>query len=213
MARLIDLTRTLDASVPGFEQQPARRIDVDGWNATTLQLYSHCGTHIDAPVHFGVGTQTVDELPLERCMAQAWLVDLTPTEPKQLLTSDDLGAAKDRVQAGDGVLLRTDWHVRYGQPEFRDALPRISEELAQWLVERRVGLVGVEPPSVADVNNLEEVTKIHEILFAGDVIIVEGLVNLDAIREPKVRLIALPLKIAQGDGCPVRAVVVEGDLS
>lgn len=213
MARLIDLTRTLDTRVPGFEKEPARRIDVDGWNATTLQLYSHCGTHIDAPVHFGVGDQTVDELPLERCVAQAWVADLTPTEPRQLLMPDDLGETKDRVQPGDGLLLRTDWHHRFGQPEFRDALPRVSEELANWLVERQVGLLGVEPPSIADVNILAEVTKIHEILFAGDVIIVEGLVNLDEIREPKVRLVALPLKIAEGDGCPVRAIAVEGELS
>jgi kynurenine formamidase len=81
--------------------------------------------------------------------------------------------------------------------------------LARWLVQRQVGLIGVEPPSVADVNNSEELARIHTILFEGDVIIVEGLANLDAITQPRVHFIVLPLKIGRGDGCPVRALAVE----
>lgn len=211
MARLIDLTHTLHRHVPGVRLKPARRLETDGWNATTLELYSHCGTHMDAPVHFGVGTQTIDALPLDRCLSRAWLANLTPVTPRQLLTSDDLGPVRDHLQPGEGLLVRTDWHQKWGQPEFRDELPRVSEELAAWLVERQVGLLGVEPPSVADVNDLVELTRIHQILFAGDVILVEGLAHLDQIRQPSVRLIALPLKIQHGDGCPVRAIAVEGE--
>ena len=70
-------------------------------------------------------------------------------------------------------------------------------------------MLGVEPPSVADVNNLEEVTRIHRILLEGGVVIVEGLANLSALTKPKVTLIALPLKIAAGDGAPARAVAIE----
>ncbi|HRX80869.1 MAG TPA: cyclase family protein, partial [Pirellulaceae bacterium] len=70
-----------------------------------------------------------------------------------------------------------------------------------------VALIGVEPPSVADVNNIEEVTEIHRILLGGGIVIVEGLVNLDQLPS-KVEFIALPLKIRGGDGCPVRAIAV-----
>jgi kynurenine formamidase len=48
-----------------------------------------------------------------------------------------------------------------------------------WCVERKVKLLGVEPPSVADVNNKEEPTHIHAIL--GEGVIVEGLTNPDQV--------------------------------
>jgi kynurenine formamidase len=62
---------------------------------------------------------------------------------------------------------------------------------------------------VADVNDLPEVTRIHEILLGGNVIIIEGLTNLGNIKRELVDLIALPLKIAQGDGAPARVIALE----
>jgi kynurenine formamidase len=76
-------------------------------------------------------------------------------------------------------------------------------------VEKKVRMLGVEPPSVADVNNIEELTTIHKILFEGGVIVVEGLANLTSLSKPQVTFIALPLKIAAGDGAPARAVAIE----
>jgi kynurenine formamidase len=72
-------------------------------------------------------------------------------------------------------------------------------------------MLGVEPPSVADVNNIEELTATHRILFEGGVIVVEGLANLTSLSKPRVTFIALPLKVAGGDGAPVRAVAIEED--
>ena len=74
---------------------------------------------------------------------------------------------------------------------------------------RKVALVGVEPPSVADVNSVEELTVVHRILLGGNVVIVEGLAHLDQLRREVVEFIALPLKIVGGDGCPVRAIAIE----
>ena len=75
-------------------------------------------------------------------------------------------------------------------------------------------MLGVETPSIADVNNLPEVTLIHKILLGGGVNIVEGLTNLDALAPgEKVFFAALPLKIAGGDGCPCRAFAFEGGLA
>ena len=70
-------------------------------------------------------------------------------------------------------------------------------------------MLGVEPPSVADVNNLEELTAVHEALLSAGVIIVEGLTNLDQIRNLKVTFMAFPLKVAMGDGAPARAFAIE----
>ena len=209
MSRIIDLTVSLDNGLAGVSIEPARRIETDGWNATTLHLYSHSGTHMDAPKHFNVTEQTIDEIPLDQCMGPAWVVDLTDIEPRTLIQVSDLGGAKNRIRAGDGLLLRTGWSRHLGTPSYRNSLPRVSLELARWCGEKKVRMLGVEPPSVADVNNIEELTAVHKALLGSGIIIVEGLTNLDQIQSEKVTFMALPLKVAQGDGAPVRAFAIE----
>jgi kynurenine formamidase len=208
--RIVDLSLPIDNGMRGVQIAPCTTIAEKGWNTTTLSLYSHCGTHMDAPKHFlGDGAATIDQQSLAVCCGPAKVVDLTPVLPCELITIERLCKRIAAVEPGDRLLLRTDWSKRLGTPDYRDALPRISRELARWLVEREVALVGVEPPSVADVNDLREVTDVHQTLFRGNVVILEGLTNLDQLRKPVVKLIALPLRIAGGDGSPVRAIAIE----
>lgn len=207
--RIVDLTRPIDGDLPGVSIRPAKRLEADGWNATTLEMYSHSGTHLDAPCHFLPDGAKLDQQDLTVCCGPARVIDLTPTEPSELLTVERFQAAAGEVRSGERLLLRTDWHRRYPDESYRHALPRIGAELAEWLVERGVALLGVEPPSVADVNNLEEVTAVHRTLFEGGVLIVEGLCNLDALKSDRVDFIALPLRIVDGDGSPVRAIAIE----
>jgi kynurenine formamidase len=139
------------------------------------------------------------------------VVSLPHTQPKALIEVNDLGKVQALLQPDDSLLLRTGWSRHLANPElYRDQLPRVSEGLARWCVERRVKLLGVEPPSVADVTNLTELTRIHRILLGGRVDIVEGLTNLESLHEENVFFMALPLKPAGGDGSPVRALAFEG---
>jgi kynurenine formamidase len=211
MSRIIDLTLTLKSGMRGVQFEPARIIEKDGWNATTLSLYSHCGTHMDAPIHFGVGRQTIDQLDVSRLIGPAWVVDVRPIEPRASIGIEPMSGIADKIKPGDSVLICTGWSKYYEQDRYRNELPRISTDLARWCVKTGVGMLGVEPPSVADVNRIEELTAVHKILFDGGVIVVEGLANLQSLTKPKVTFIALPLKIAGGDGAPARAVAIEED--
>lgn len=209
--RIVDLTLTLAPGMRGVAFETAATVAEQGWNARTLHLYSHCGTHMDAPLHFGVSDETIEQIPLDRCMGPAWVADLPGLAPRALITVAHLGRVAERVRPGESLLLRTGWSRYRDDPaRYRDGLPRVSAELAAWCVERRLRLLGVEPPSVADVNDRDEVTAIHRTLLGGGVGIVEGLANLEALREEKVYLIALPLKIAAGDGAPCRVLALEG---
>src|SRR5690606_27765703 len=163
----------------------------------------------DAPVHFGIEGPFVNEIPVENFIGKAWLLKLSDMEPKSLIQVKHLGILKTRISPGDSLVIQTGWSKRIDQPEYRNALPRISEELAIWLAEAKIKMLGVEPPSVADVNNLEEVSLIHRILLAAGVIIIEGLTNLDALSKEYFTLIALPLKIENGDGAPARVIGIE----
>jgi kynurenine formamidase len=195
----------------GVEFEQLHTVSEHGWNSRTLHLYSHSGTHMDAPLHFAAGDGTVDRIPLEHCFVPAWVVDLTGIKPKELITVAHLGGIGDKVRSNEGLLLKTGWSKHVDQPQYyRDNFPRISRELAEWCVERRVRLLGIEPPSVADVNSLEEVTLIHRILLSASIVIVEGLTNLDALHEERILFCAAPLKIEGGDGSPCRAFALEG---
>lgn len=204
-----DLTHTLDDNIAGFAQEPARTIEKDGWNAKTLTIYSHAGTHMDAPLHFGVSDHTIDQFAPSDLMGTAWIVDVIIDSNKQLITLDDIISQLSDFNSGDSLIIRTLWSHNLDQPNFKSDLPRISEDLAKWCVLKKVKLLGVEPQSVADVENLEEVTQIHKILLKGNVIIIEGLKNLDLIKSKTVFLIALPLKIKDGDGAPARVIAFE----
>jgi kynurenine formamidase len=208
MSEIIDLTRPFDDSVPGFDWEVARDLKKNGWNARNLKIYSHAGTHMDAPFHFGVSEKTIDEISLNECICAAWVVYCENIGSRGIINIDHLGKIKEDFAEGEGLVFKTNWSRHFGKSKFRNELPRIGEKLAYWCVEHHVKMIGVEPPSVADVNNRDEVTNIHRILLGGNIIIVEGLVNLELINEPKILFAAIPLKIVGGDGAPCRAMAI-----
>ena len=61
MSRVIDLTLTLKPGMRGVAVSPGFTVERDGWNASTLELYSHAGTHMDSQIHFAAGPQTIDQ--------------------------------------------------------------------------------------------------------------------------------------------------------
>lgn len=205
----IDLTLPVQDGQRGVQIEVAKTVETDGWNATTLHLYSHSGTHMDAPLHFGVSEQTIDEYPLSSLMGKAWVARIDGDCTSRWIQLKDLGEIAEKVEPGDSLLLQTGWSHRVEETSYRDALPRISDELATWCVECGVKILGVEPPSVANVNDLEELTRIHRILLSGGIVIVEGLCNLELLQGESVFFMALPLKIKGGDGAPVRAIAFE----
>lgn len=204
---VIDLSLTFKRGLRGFDIQPQSSLAEGKYNTTNLSIYSHAGTHMDAPLHFIDGGGTVDALPPEKCIGAALVVDLSFKEPGSLIDVADLGPAAQKIGRGARVLLRTDWDLHAELEDYRRSFPRISLELAEWFVARGVWLVGVESPSVAALQNMEELTRVHLALLENDIVIVEGLANLRLL-PPEVYFIALPLKIDGGDGSPVRAVAI-----
>jgi kynurenine formamidase len=209
MSRVIDLTVPLKDGMRGVTFETFKELEKDGWNARMLHLYSHAGTHMDAPLHFGVNDATIDTIPPERFVADAWVIDAPAIESSMLIGVEHLKHVKDRLVEGDGLLFRTGWHRFIDTSAYRDALPRISRELALWCVKRKVSLIGVEPPSVASLTDMQELQEVHRVLLGGGIIVVEGLCNLEEISKPRVKIIALPLKIEGGDGAPARVIAIE----
>jgi kynurenine formamidase len=212
MSRIIDLTLTLSEEIPNYSREISKQIPEDGWNASMIHVYSHTGTHMDCPYHFGLSDVTIDKIPPERFVADGILVKVPDVQPGMNIRKSVLDEFSRDELTGRAVLFHTGWSKHYKNPEiYRNQLPRISQELAQYMVDTGVSIVGVEPPSVSDVNNIVEINLIHKILLGGDVIIVEGLANLENLSGRPFRFIALPLKIEGGDGAPVRAIAIESE--
>src|SRR5687767_163686 len=132
MPRIIDLTLTLRHGMRGVEFEKFHSVNEHGWNSRILHLYSHGGTHMDAPLHFDAGEGTIDRIPLDRSIGPAWVVSLPGIEPRTQIGVRHLGAIAAKVRPGDGLLLRTGWSAYVDQPQYyRDQLPRISLELAE----------------------------------------------------------------------------------
>ena len=211
MSHIVDLTLTMRPSMRGVEFEVNSTIDGKGWNTTLLHLYSHAGTHLDAPCHFIEQGVALEDVSLEKCVGPAQVIDLSFVKPRELITVEHLSPYADKIGPGARLLLKTGWSARVGSPEYRNQLPRVSLPLAEWLARRNIALLGVEPPSVVDVNSKEELTSVHRVLLEAGIVIVEGLANLDALQGDEVTFIALPLKLEGGDGSPVRAIAIEND--
>jgi arylformamidase len=170
-------------------------------NVSRITMGVHCGTHVDAPWHFGLSDQTVESLPLDRFITPARVVDCTSVE--HAVSRADL---EGRIDGTAAVILKT---TNSGTLESLAAFNRqfvhLDSSAATYLVESGVHTVGVDYLSVEGF--FAEGAPVHHILLAARVAIVEGL-DLSGVEPGDYTLVAAPLKIAGADGAPCRAVLI-----
>ncbi len=212
MKRIIDLSCELFNSAPVFDGDPETRfkhfnsIKSIGYNILQLSMSSHLGTHVDAPFHFLEHGQTVDEINLSKFIGRVNIVDMSNKKAGSFIDVCDLEMYSNKFIKSGKVILRTDWGENYPKAIYFKEFPQITVKAAEWISETGISLLGVETPSL----NLEEFLKIHKIFLERDMVILEGLTNVKDIRKDSTYLIALPLKIKNGDGSPVRAIAING---
>jgi len=210
--RVVDLSLPLSHEMPVHPEDPRigfikfAGIETHGCNMTQLVLSSHGGTHVDSPYHFIESGTSVDRVALEKCIGPALVMDFSGMAGKRDLVVSDLAPREEALTPGTRLLLRTDWYKRFPKPEYYTAFCGVSVELAQWLAERDIALIGVETPAI----HPKEYEAVHKAFLSREIVIVEGLANLDALTSERVTFAALPLKLEGVDGSPVRAVAIEG---
>ena len=189
----------------------------------------HGGTHIDAPIHFAAQGWTLDEVPVERLLAPGVVIDVAAAAAQDAdyrLTAEDVRAwerAHGDIPAGAIVLLRTGWSSRWpnalaylGDDTPGDAsrlhFPAYGAEAARLLVEQRgVAALGVDTASIDYGPSVD--FRVHRIAAAANVVALENLTNLDRVPPAGSWIAALPMKIAQGSGGPVRVVALRAPVS
>jgi arylformamidase len=210
----VDISHRLVEHIPRVAMFPSPRyrrfasMPADPMNVTSIEMVTHVGTHVDAPSHFMPSGATIDQLPLDRFVGRGIVCRVAPTEALGLIETDAL-IDRDRIEAGDIVILDTGWARQFGQAGYH-AHPSLSENLARWLVARRVKLVAVDLPTpdlAVQVRPPGFGWPVHHILLGAEVLIAEHVTNLAAVSGQRVEALFAPLCIAGADGAPVRALV------
>lgn len=232
--RVVDLTHPFDEETiywptapSGFELEVlSEGITEGGWyySAHALAAPEHGGTHLDAPVHFSETGQTADEIPLERLVSDAIVIDVSAKAaeiPEYLLTPGDVLAWEEQygpIPRGVIVLLRTGWGERWpdraaylGDDTPGDAsnlrFPSYGPEAARLLVEdRAVAALGADVASIDPGSSTD--FPVHRIAAARDVPGLENLANLERLPITGAVVVALPMKIRGGSGGPLRAIAL-----
>lgn len=200
-------------------------VAADGAALRRLECSSHVGTHVDAPAHMVADGSTLDEFPVDAFTFHARVVDCTPVVARERLTEAVLppgvreGPGEQPGEepgegAADMLVFHTGWAAHWGTDRYRDS-PYLGPALARWCAENgfHVGLDTFSPDPVPSADPGREADDepgghpAHAALCGADRLVVENLRGLDRLPE-RVELRALPLRIGEGDGSPVRAVAV-----
>jgi arylformamidase len=204
---LIDVSRPIHPDMPVYPGDPApsmealsRLDDGDDANCSRLTLGNHTGTHVDAPRHVLADGAPLGDVPLERLVGPARVVDL---RGRRVIDAATLAAVE--VAADEILLCRTDNSARWGAPDFATDFVHLSEDAAVLLVERGVRAVGVDGLSVDAVKGRG--LPVHRRLLAAGVLVIEGL-DLGAAPAGRYTLVCLPLHLPTLDGAPARAVLL-----
>jgi arylformamidase len=220
MAELIDLTLTLGSNritpVPGLvgvTMEPLHTHETHARSNTKLTLSIHLGTHVDAPYHFHPDGITIENMPLEKYMGPALLLDLRRVARSRTpISAVDLwqeGGAPDALKDKIAVLF-TGWAEREsGGPRFYSQGPYLGVEGADYLARSGVNAVAVDFPIDQHPPTPQSTIKdfpVHRLLLGQNIPLIENLVNLDKLIGRNFELWALPLKIKNGDGAATRAV-------
>lgn len=209
--KIIDLTHTIAADMPvypGTAQpllQEGSSYENDGFLETVLTMFSHTGTHIDAPRHLFANGKSLDRFPAEHFTGRALMIDCRHKQPGELISLRDLPAVASQLDQAEFFLFCTGWSRFWGQPAYFGNYPCLDFELLDWIMESKakgIGLdtIGLDPIAEADL------PRHKRLLAQGQTLIVENLTRLELLGSGLVQFTALPLKFEESDGAPVRAI-------
>jgi kynurenine formamidase len=194
---------------PGTEPpllKKACTLEADGFRETLLSLYSHTGTHMDAPAHMLAEGITLDKMAPDRFVGPGAVLDFSVVAAGGRIGVPEIRAHLPRLAGADFVLLRTGWDRLWGDPAYFEGFPCLTPEAAELLAALPLKGLGVDAISVDPVDSTT--FDVHLALLGRGMVILENLTRLSELGEVPFLLAALPLRYAEADGAPIRAVAV-----
>lgn len=220
--KVFDFTTVIEPGMTSvFPGHPGPKVELrtsyekEGYEARLFTIDSHTGTHVDAPRHFVPGRKGADEIPIEQLVGDGVILDL-PTGPYQEISGNELRKAKPTIREGDIVLIHCGWGHKWTEPwdeETFKSRPGIDAGAAEWLVSRKVKAVGIDSLTIQA--GKEKVVPgaptVHGILLGNDMVIIEGLVNLSAMKGQRAIIAAGLIPVRGSDGGQARVFAIQPD--
>ena len=233
--RIVDLTYPFDSDSVYWPTAETFKLETDFegvtdkgyfYSAYRFSAAEHGGTHLDAPVHFAKGRNSVDQIPLEQLTGPGLVVDVTAQctkDPDYLISTADIQnweRRNGRIGAGSIVLLRTGFgryypdRKKYLGTDERGAaavaklhFPGLDPAAARWLTTNRsIKAIGLDTASID--RGQSTLFESHRALFEKNVPAFENVANLDQLPVKGFTVIALPMKIKGGSGGPLRIIAM-----
>lgn len=233
--RIIDLSHPFDAQTIYWPTEDGFKFEKGADGFTDKGFYyaankfcgpEHGGTHIDAPKHFAISSNTVDQIPLDQLIGDGIVVDVSKqseTNRDYQVTVEDFNAWErqhGQIPNGAIILLRTGFakhwpdRVKYMGTDERGAgavaklhFPGLSPDAARWLTtSRSIKAVGLDTPSI-DFGQ-STLFESHQILFAKNIPAFENVGDMGALPAKGFWVIAMPMKIGGGSGGPLRIAAI-----
>jgi len=203
-----NITRTL-------RHDPARGDDFCG---SVLQLSAHAFTHVDTPLHCNPNGPSLEKLDVYAYSGSAAIVDISSIRANEAITAGHFADNCSHVKTNDIVILKTLWSERCkpDSKEYWTQAPYMTDEACQLLASLKPRVIGFDFPQDHILKTIDGSKRLtlaestaHKHLLYNGVLFIEYLCNLGAVKQNRVNLIALPLKLEGVEGSPVRVVAIE----
>jgi arylformamidase len=168
---------------------------------TKIEMGSHTGTHIDAPWHMVEGGRRLNQIPVETLVGPATVFEI-PNVPS--IGPADM--ARFNFTGVQRVLFKTDNSQHWNDGEFYEQFVYLEPAAAEFLVQQRVKLVGIDYLSIDKFKSEQHPS--HFVLLRRNIVIIEGL-NLTGVTPGTYQMPALPLNLPDVDGAPTRVILMD----
>lgn len=215
---------------PWLRYRPVATHETGVFESNNVEMFLHAGSHVDAPYHFDRHGAKLHEVPLERLVGQALILDVSDAEPGERIHASRLEDAKARaIKAGGSdepgmiALIRTDWSRRAAPPSkaWWDEGPYLDRSAAEWLILQRFMSVGFDFPQdklTGDINRLKSLKSgearldemddpplpVHVVLLGHGICQIENIANFDKLPAHGVTVVAAPILLVGAEAAPAR---------
>ena len=155
--KIIDLTQTISPEMPVYPgtEPPVFKtpvsIEEDGFLEKEITLFSHTGTHVDAPAHMRSAAPTLDEMDIEKFIGRAFVIDVSD-QNKHVIEREILLPYTEQIESTEFALLYSGWSKYWGSQKYFVDYPVFSEEAAEWMCGFNLKGIGIDMISVDPVD-------------------------------------------------------------
>lgn len=206
---LRDLSHTVESGMAVFPDDPPvsitphATVPESGYRVSSIECGSHSGTHVDAPSHTEADGRDVDEFKIDRFALEAIRVDLRGIGQRERIRQSEIPAVD-----ADILVLQTGWDRYWTDRTYFDhpfLTPAAAERCVEEGYDVAIDALNVDPtPTDNAAADEPEGFQAHHHLLGSDQLIIENLTDLEGLPE-RFELLAFPIKLAEGDGAPIRA--------